>query len=77
MPTRSSGRATARGASARHSSEAGFVAIQVRTTAHLARAWQRRLPAFGLGLLGDVAAQRFPERRSTIVARARVAPLEE
>jgi len=58
-------------------SGAGFVAIQVRTTAHLARAWQRRLPAFGLGVLGDLAAQRFPERRSTIVARARVAPLEE
>lgn len=57
--------------------EAGFVAIQVRTTAHLARAWQRRLPAYALGLLGDVAAQRFPERRSTIVARARVAGLDD
>ena len=57
--------------------EAGFSAIEVRTTAHLARAWQRRLVTYGLGLLGDLSTQRLPERRSTIVARARVAGTEE
>ena len=52
-------------------SEAGFEDIEVRTTGHLARAWQRRLPTFALGLIGDLAAQPFASRRSTIVARAR------
>jgi SAM-dependent methyltransferase len=51
---------------------AGFEAIEVYTTGHLARAWQRHLPTFGLGLLGDLAARPFPARRSTIVARAAV-----
>jgi ubiquinone/menaquinone biosynthesis C-methylase UbiE len=57
--------------------DAGFSAIEVRTTAHLARAWQRRLVTYGLGVLGDLSTQRFPERRSTIVARARAAGTEE
>jgi len=57
--------------------EAGFAAVEVRTTSHLARAWRRRLPTYGLGLLGDLAAKRLPERRSTIVARARVPGVEE
>ena len=50
--------------------DAGFGEIEVRTTGHLALAWQRSLPAFVLGLIGDLAAQPFPARRSTIVARA-------
>ena len=49
---------------------AGFGEVEVRTTGHLALAWQGRLPAFVLGLIGDLAAQPFPARRSTIVARA-------
>ncbi len=50
--------------------DAGLSSIEVRTTGHLARAWQRRWPTFVVGLLGDLAAQPFPARRSTIVARA-------
>jgi SAM-dependent methyltransferase len=53
--------------------DAGFGAIELRTTGHLARAWQHRLPSFALGLLGDLAAQPFAACRSTIVARAIVA----
>src|SRR5664279_2096886 len=53
---------------------AGFDDIEVRTTGHLARAWQRRIPTFVLGLLGDLAAQPFAARRSTIVARATAGP---
>jgi SAM-dependent methyltransferase len=52
--------------------DAGFGGIEVRTTGHLARAWGRRIPSFALGLLGDLAAQPFAARRSTIVARATV-----
>ncbi len=52
--------------------DAGFGRIDMRTTGHLARAWQRRLPAFALGLLGDLAAQPIPARRSTIVVRATI-----
>ena len=51
---------------------AGFTSLEVQTTGHLARAWQRRLPTYLLGLLGDLVAQPFPNRRSTIVARARL-----
>lgn len=50
--------------------DAGFEDIDIQTTGHLAAAWQRRLPSFLLGLLGDMAAQSFASRRSTIVARA-------
>lgn len=50
---------------------AGYDAVELVTTDHLARAWCRRLPTFLLGLLGDLAAHPFPARRSTIVARAR------
>lgn len=51
---------------------AGFVDIRVELVPHLARAWGRRLPAWGLGLIGDLAAQPFPNRRSTIIADAKV-----
>lgn len=51
---------------------AGFTDIRIATVPHLARAWGRRLPAWLLGLVGDLAAQPFPGRRSTIVADARV-----
>ena len=50
---------------------AGFEDVEVETTGYLWRAWGRFLPGFALGLLGDLAAQRFSGRRSTIVARAR------
>ena len=53
--------------------QAGFVDIRIATVPHLARAWGRRLPAFALGLVGDLLAQPFASRRSTIVADA-VAP---
>ena len=52
--------------------EAGFTDVRIATVPHLARAWGRRLPAWLLGLVGDLAAQPFPSRRSTIVADARV-----
>lgn len=51
---------------------AGFVDVRVTTVPHLARAWGRRLPAWLLGLAGDLALQAVPSRRSTIVADARV-----
>lgn len=49
----------------------GYEDVQVMTTAHLWRAWGRTLPTWALGLAGDLAAQRWPGRRSTIIARAR------
>jgi hypothetical protein len=49
---------------------AGFTDIRITTTGHLARAWGRRWPTWLLGLIGDLAAQRIPDRRSTIVASA-------
>jgi SAM-dependent methyltransferase len=49
---------------------AGFGRVELVTTGHLARAWSRRWPTFLLGLVGDLAAQPSPGRRSTIVARA-------
>jgi SAM-dependent methyltransferase len=49
---------------------AGFTDIRITTTGHLARAWGRHWPTWLLGLIGDVAAQRLPSRRSTIVASA-------
>lgn len=52
--------------------DAGFIEVRIVTVPHLARAWGRRLPAWALGLVGDLAAQPFPSRRSTIVADARV-----
>jgi SAM-dependent methyltransferase len=51
---------------------AAFAQVGVRTVGHLARAWGRRLVFFALGLVGDLLAHRFPGRRSTIVAVARV-----
>lgn len=50
---------------------AGFEDVQVETVPHLAHAWGRRLPSFALGLTGDLVAQGFPDRRSTIIAVAR------
>jgi SAM-dependent methyltransferase len=50
---------------------AEFAEVQVTTVGHLARAWGRRLPTFAPGLLGDLAAQPFAGRRSTIIAEAR------
>lgn len=52
--------------------DAGFIDIRVELVPHLSRAWGRRLPAWGLGLIGDLAAQPFPDRRSTIIADAKV-----
>jgi SAM-dependent methyltransferase len=52
--------------------DAGFTDVRIATVPHLARAWGRRLPAWLLGLVGDLAAQPFASRRSTIVADARV-----
>jgi len=49
----------------------GYTEIEIMTTDHLARAWGRTLPTWGLGLLGDLAAHSMPARRSTIVARAK------
>jgi SAM-dependent methyltransferase len=49
---------------------AGFGDIELITTDHLARAWGRRRTTFAAGLIGDLAAHRFPARRSTIVGRA-------
>lgn len=51
---------------------AGFVEVQVTSVPNLARAWGRHMPFFLLGLLGDVFAQPFASRRSTIVADGRV-----
>lgn len=50
---------------------AGYTDVEIVTTSHLARAWGRTWPTWGLGLLGDLAAHSRPARRSTIVARAR------
>jgi SAM-dependent methyltransferase len=51
--------------------DAGFEQVELVTTAHLWRAWGKTLPTWALGLAGDWVAQRWPLRRSTIVARAR------
>ena len=51
--------------------EAGFTDIHLQTVGYLARAWGRHLPTFALGLIGDVLAQPFPSRRSTILIVAR------
>jgi SAM-dependent methyltransferase len=45
--------------------------VRVATVGHLARAWGRRLPAFALGLAGDLLARGIPSRRSTLVITAR------
>jgi SAM-dependent methyltransferase len=50
---------------------AGFADVELITTDHLARAWQRRRGTFLVGLVGDLAAHAFPLRRSTMVVRAR------
>lgn len=53
---------------------AGFERVRVVTVPHLARAWGRRRMTYLVGLLGDLVAQPFPSRRSTIVADGVVAP---
>lgn len=50
---------------------AGFVDVRIQPVGHLARAWGRRLPSFLLGLIGDLAANGIPSRRSTLVVTAR------
>ena len=49
---------------------AGFEDIRVTTVGHLARAWGRWWPGWLLGVVGDLLAQRFASRRSTIVVSA-------
>lgn len=50
---------------------AGFSDVDVSTVGHLARAWGRHWPTFGIGLVGDLLTAGLPSRRSTIVAVAR------
>ena len=69
-PTRSSGRATPRQRSRPRCSPPASRTCEIRTVGHLARAWGRWLGPWLLGLIGDLAAQRLPSRRSTIVASA-------
>jgi SAM-dependent methyltransferase len=45
--------------------------VRVATVGHLARAWGRWLPAFAVGLAGDLLARGIPSRRSTLVITAR------
>jgi SAM-dependent methyltransferase len=54
---------------------AGYEAIRVETVGHLSRAWGRRLPAFALGLVGDLLTRGVPSRRSTLVVSARAPEL--
>jgi SAM-dependent methyltransferase len=49
---------------------AGYTDTRITTTGHLARAWGRHWPTRLLGRLGDLAAERVPSRRSTIIASA-------
>lgn len=53
---------------------AGFTDIRLETVGHLARAWGRHLPTFGLGLVGDLLTRSAPSRRSTIVVSATAGP---
>ncbi len=48
--------------------------IRLVTVGHLARAWGRHLPTFGLGLMGDLLTRSAPSRRSTIVVSATAGP---
>jgi SAM-dependent methyltransferase len=52
---------------------AGFEAVRIRSVGNLAHAWRRRIPSFLLGVVGDLLAQPFPDRRSTFVVTARKA----
>lgn len=49
---------------------AGFVDIRMTTVGHLARAWGRWWPGWLLGVVGDLLAQGFSSRRSTVVVSA-------
>jgi len=51
---------------------AGYDDVRVRAVGHLARAWQRRLPTFALGLVGDLLTRGNSSRRSTLVVTARI-----
>jgi len=48
----------------------GMVA-RLETVPNLARAWGHHLATFAIGAAGDLAAQRSPSRRSTILAVGR------
>ena len=50
---------------------AGWTDVRIGTVGHLARAWSRTWPTFGIGVLGDLAAAGTPARRSTLIAVAR------
>ena len=50
---------------------AGFTEVRLETVGHLERAWGRFLPGRLLGRVGDLLAERFPSRRSTLVLVAR------
>lgn len=50
---------------------AGFTDVRITTVGHLERAWGRWFPGRLLGRVGDLIAQPFPGRRSTIVVGAR------
>ena len=49
----------------------GYDRIEVACVGHLTRSWGRRWLPFAVGLVGDLVAQPFPTRRSTIVVVAR------
>jgi SAM-dependent methyltransferase len=49
---------------------AGFEAIEMRSVGNLARAWGRWSPGYLLGLAGDIVAQPFRSRRSTLIVSA-------
>jgi SAM-dependent methyltransferase len=50
---------------------AGFEGMTTRSVGNLARGWGRWSPGYLLGLAGDLVAQPFPSRRSTLVVSAR------
>ena len=50
---------------------AGFERVSIETVSHLARAWGCHLPAFAVGVVGDLLTRSMPSRRSTIIATAR------
>jgi SAM-dependent methyltransferase len=49
---------------------AGFERVEIQSVGNLARAWGRWGPGYLLGLAGDIVAQPFPPRRSTLVVSA-------
>ena len=55
--------------------DSGFERIEIETVGNLARAWSRRSSTFAFGAVGDLLANPYPGRRSTIIATARRRPL--